>query len=189
MNLDFPKDKKYQIIYADPPWTFTAWNPKTAMGFVGNKYPLMNTEDICKLLVNNIADDNCVLFLWVTAPNLIEGIKVIEAWGFVYKTIGFVWIKTYKEPNSLFWGMGYYTRSNAELCLLAIKGKPLKRMTRSVHQIVKAEARGHSEKPPEVRNKIVRLMGDLPRIELFARHQVPGWDCWGDEKSKIELLF
>ncbi len=77
--------------------------------------------------------------------------------------------------------MGYYTRANAEICLLATKGKPLHRISRSVHQVVVSKIREHSLKPDEVRDRIVQLFGDIPRIELFARQQVNGWDCWGDE--------
>lgn len=132
-------------------------------------------------IIDRISDKDCVLFLWVTAPCLQEGLKVIDMWGFKYKTIGFTWIKQNKTKNSLFWGMGYYTRANAELCLLATKGKPLKRVSRSVHQVILSKIREHSRKPDETRDRIVQLFGDLPRIELFARQYADGWDCWGNE--------
>ena len=176
--IPFPK-KKYNIIYADPAWTFTFWSNK-AQRKVSDKYDLMSAEDIYKLPVNQIADENCILFIWVTYPNLIEGLETIKKWGFKYKTCGFSWIKKNKKADSLFWGMGYYTRANNEICLLATKGKP-KRISKSVHQIVHEPIREHSRKPDCVRNRIVELMGDLPRIELFARHKVDGWDCWGDQ--------
>ena len=174
----FP-NKKYNIIYADPAWTFTFWSNK-AQRKVSDKYDLMSAEDIYKLPVNEIADENCILFIWVTYPNLIEGLETIKKWGFKYKTCGFSWIKKNKKADSLFWGMGYYTRSNNEICLLATKGKP-KRVGKGVHQIVMDKIREHSRKPDCVRNRIVELCGDLPRIELFAREKIEGWDSWGNE--------
>lgn len=122
--------------------------------------------------------------MWATFPNIVEAIKVIEAWGFTYKTAAFVWIKQNKRSDSLFWGMGAYTRANAEICLLGI-GKKVKAKelvkNHAVHQIVQSRIEQHSKKPDEVRNKILDLVGDLPRIELFARQEITGWDCWGNE--------
>ena len=176
--IPFP-EKKYNIIYADPAWSFTFWSNK-AQRKVSDKYDLMSAENIYKLPINEIADENCILFIWVTYPNLIEGLETIKKWGFKYKTCGFSWIKKNKKADSLFWGMGYYTRSNNEICLLATKGKP-KRVSRSVHQVVYEPIREHSRKPDCVRERIVELCGDLPRIELFARQKVDGWDSWGNE--------
>ena len=176
--IPFP-DKKYNIIYADPAWTFKLWSNKSGRK-VSDKYDLMSEKDIHILPVNQLADDNCILFMWVTYPNLIEGLETIKKWGFTYKTCGFSWIKKNKKADSFFWGMGYWTRSNSELCLIATKGKP-KRVSMGVHQIVYESIREHSRKPDCVRDKIVQLCGDLPRIELFARQKVDGWDCWGNE--------
>ena len=176
--IPFP-DKKYNIIYADPAWTFTFWSDKASRK-VSNHYDLMKAEDIYNLPVNDIADDNCILFIWVTYPNLLEGLETIKRWGFKYKTCGFSWIKKNKKTDSLFWGMGYYTRSNNEICLIGTKGKP-KRISSSVHQVVLDKIREHSRKPDVIRDRIVELMGDLPRIELFARQRTEGWDCWGNE--------
>lgn len=183
MKIDiYNTNKKYKIIYADPPWSYKVWPKNNGTGRTAEShYKTMDVNDICDLPINRIADDNCVLFMWITSPCLQEGLKVIDAWGFKYKTIGFTWIKQNKTKNSLFWGMGYYTRANAELCLLATKGKPLKRVSRSVHQVILSKIREHSRKPDETRDRIVQLFGDLPRIELFARQQVDGWDCWGNE--------
>lgn len=144
----------------------------------------MNTEDICKLPVNEMALENSILFIWATFPNIGEALKVIEAWGFDYKTAAFVWVKRNKKSDSWFWGMGAYTRANAEVCLLAIKrgskaGELIKR--HDVHQIVDSPVERHSKKPEEVRERIVQLCGDVPRIELFAREEIPGWDCFGNE--------
>ena len=152
----------------------------------------MSKEDIKNLPVKDLADDNCILFVWVTFPKLLDGLETIKSWGFEYKTVGFVWVKANKNYNKkkltfikeekfdAFWGLGYWTRSNAELCLIATRGKP-KRVSMGVHQIVYEPVREHSRKPDIVRDKIVKLMGDLPRIELFARQKVEGWDCWGNE--------
>jgi len=173
--------KKYQIIYADPAWNFKTWSNKgKEKKSAENHYHCMNIEDIKNLPIQKITDKDCVLFLWVIYPLLQEGLETIRAWGFKYSTCGFSWIKKNKKADSLFWGMGYYTRANNEICLLATKGKP-KRISKSVHQIVHEPIREHSRKPDCVRNRIVELMGDLPRIELFARHKVDGWDCWGDQ--------
>jgi N6-adenosine-specific RNA methylase IME4 len=140
----------------------------------------MTIDDIKKLPIKDIADDNCILFMWVTYPLLKEGIETIESWNFNYKTCGFSWIKKNKKADSLFWGLGYWTRANNEICLLATKGKP-KRVSKSVHQVVMDKIREHSRKPDCVRDRIVELCGDLPRIELFAREKTPGWDVWGNE--------
>lgn len=176
----FP-DKKYSIIYADPPWTFKTYSPKGAeKKSAAAHYNLMSKQEIQNLPVADIADKDCVLFLWATFPNLPEAIELIKAWGFTYKTVAFTWVKRNKKSDGWFWGLGYWTRANAEICFLATKGKP-KRISKSVHQICDARVMEHSKKPPEIRDRIVELCGDVPRIELFARQRVPGWDCWGNE--------
>ncbi len=179
-------NKKYQIIYADCPWQYN--DPKgndPAMG--GITYPTMPLTEICSLPVKSIADDNCALFLWVTMPMLAEGLMVINAWGFKYTTCAFTWVKQNRNGFGIYSGLGHWTNGNAELCLFAKKGTP-KRYSKSVKQIVLSPLREHSRKPTEVRDRIVQLMGDLPRIELFARQKVEGWDCWGNEvESDIEL--
>ena len=179
---------KYQIIYADCPWHFKNYADTTASRWVGNHYPVMSVDDICKLNIAALCEANAVLFLWAVLPLLPEAIRVMRAWGFEYKTNAFTWVKTNKNALGLFTGMGYYTRSNAELCLLGVKGKPLPRQSHSVHSVIMSPVQGHSRKPPETRERIVQLFGDLPRIELFARQKVDGWDCWGNEvESDIEL--
>jgi len=181
-------ENKYQIIYADPPYKFQTFKDDTASRWVGDKYPLMHFDDLCGLPLPQIADGNSALFLWVTMPFLNKGIELVSKWGFVYKTVAFTWIKTNTNSMGLFWGMGYYTRSNAELCLLGIRGNPLERKSHSVHSVIMSPVQEHSKKPSIVREKIVELFGDLPRIELFARQKVEGWDCWGNEvESDIEL--
>lgn len=130
--------------------------------------------------IKDISEDNCILFLWVTMPKLNECFKVIESWGFKYKTCAFVWVKNNKKSNSFFMGMGRWTRANAELCLIATKGKP-KRISAGVHSIINTPIEYHSKKPDIVRDKILELCGDLPRIELFARQEIKGWDCFGNK--------
>mgnify|MGYP003657277785 CR=1 FL=1 len=174
----FP-NKKYNIIYADPPWTYKVWSKKGAGRTASSHYNVMSLNDIKQLPVSSISASDSILFLWVTMPNLIEGLETIKFWGFTYKTCGFTWLKTYKSGKPVC-GLGYWTRANAELCLLATKGKP-KRVSKGVYQAVVSQQREHSRKPDCVRGRIVELMGDLPRIELFARQQTPGWDVWGDE--------
>jgi N6-adenosine-specific RNA methylase IME4 len=148
--------KKYSIIYADPPWSY---NDKACAGNRGAcfKYPVMSIEEIKNLPIKNLADDNCVLFMWVTMPKLNECFDVIKSWGFEYKTCAFVWVKQSKHGKE-FLGMGRWTRANAELCLIATKGKP-KRVNASIRQIINCPVREHSRKPDEIRTRIVDLMG------------------------------
>ena len=169
-------DRKYNIIYADPPWRY--WES-------GNKnqalhYTTMTIDEICDLPVKNIADDDCVLFLWVTYPILHEAFRVIESWGFKYSTAAFVWVKKNKQKDSPFMGCGAWTRANSELCLLATKGN-IMRLDASISQVVESPIEEHSKKPDIVRDLITRLVGELPRVELFCRNPAEGWDVWGNE--------
>ena len=180
--------KKYQIIYADPPWNYPkTGGTKNSRGMAKQFYSTMTIDSMMRCLsVQDFADDNCALFLWCPYPKLEDGLQIIKNWGFTYFGLAFNWIKKTKN-NKDFFGMGYYTRANPEPCLLAIKGK-LKPKIHNMPQIVYAQIKEHSEKPSIIRNKIVELMGDLPRIELFARQKTEGWDVWGNEvKSDIEL--
>jgi len=173
-------DKTYDIIYADPPWYFKTYSNKGEKRSATRHYNCLNINDICNLPVNNIANNDCVLFLWVIDSMLPEAMEVIKKWGFKYKTVAFTWVKKNKKSDSYFTGMGYWTRCNPEQCLLATKGKP-KRLSKSVRQLTISKLENHSKKPDCVRNKIVELCGNLPRIELFARQRVKGWDSWGNE--------
>ena len=176
--------KKYQIIYADPPWSY---NDQGCQGTMANHYSGMPIEDIKNLPINQITEENAILFLWTTFPMIQEGLEVIKSWGFTYKSIGFLWVKLNKNNMGAFYGLGRWTRGNTEPCLLATKGKP-KRINADVFQLIMSPLKRHSQKPQEVRERIIRLVGDLPRIELFARQKVEGWDCWGNEvESDIEL--
>jgi N6-adenosine-specific RNA methylase IME4 len=180
-QIPFP-DKKYQIIYADPPWTYAdkLGTKNASMGGYDKYYTGMELEDLKKLPVGSLADENCVLFLWVTMPLIKEGLSVIDAWGFQHKTTAFTWVKQNLKSDTIFKGVGRWVMGNAELCLLATKGKP-KRCSKAVSQIIISHRREHSRKPDEARARIVQLMGDIPRIELFARQKTEGWDVWGNE--------
>ena len=180
-------NNKYNIIYADPPWSYRAWSSKEKGRSAESHYPTMSIEDIKALPVSQLAAKDCILFLWITFPLLQEAWSIMEAWGFTYKTVAFVWVKQCRKSENLFLGMGYWTRSNAEICLLATKGNP-KRISKNVKQIIISHLEEHSKKPDAARDRIVDLAGDLPRIELFARQTTPGWDVWGNEvDSTIEL--
>lgn len=172
--------KNYSIIYADPPWRYKVYSKKGLGRSAESHYPTMELEDIRALPVGTLAADDCVLFLWTTIPLLHDCFSVMRAWGFSYKTVAFVWIKQNRKSDSLFWGMGHWTRANAEFCMLATKGHPKRRST-GVHQVILSHIEEHSKKPEEARRRIVELMGDLPRIELFARQKADGWDVWGNE--------
>lgn len=175
-------NKKYNIIYADPPWKYNDRNsPGTKFGGgAGGHYKMLSMREIESFPISAIADENCALLLWCTFPHLHKQIKLFEKWGFKYKTLGFSWIKTNPRDGKPFFGIGYYAKSNCEVCLLGIKGK-MKPVSNSVSSCVIAPRMAHSKKPDEIRDKIVELFGDLPRIELFARKHADGWDCWGDE--------
>lgn len=172
--------KKYKIIYADPPWQYRVYSKKGQGRSAENHYHTMNIKDIMALPVDKIADKDCILFLWITFPCLKEGIEVMERWGFKYKTCGFNWVKRNKKKNTYFMGLGFWTRSNSEVCLIGTKGQP-KRVSKSVPQICDARIMEHSKKPAEIRERIVELCGELPRVELFARDKVKGWNSLGDE--------
>ena len=179
------QDKKYKVIYADPPWAYR--NMGNIQATANAHYNTMSNKDICELPVGELADDNSILFLWATFPKLQEALDVIKAWGFEYKTLGFSWIKTNPKNGKPFFGVGWYTKSNAEICLIGVKGKAPK-VSNSISSVI-IEPRGkHSAKPPIVREKIVEFCGDVSRVELFARDKTEGWDVWGNEvKCDIKL--
>ena len=163
---------KYNIVYADPPWSY---KDKALAGNRGAccKYETQDQKWIESLDVKSICADDCVLFLWVTMPKLNEVFSLIDKWGFEYKTCAFTWVKKNKKSPSWFWDMGRWTRANAEICLLATKGKP-KRISAGIHSVIDTPIEGHSKKPDITRDRIVDLCGDLPRIELFARQKHVG---------------
>lgn len=167
MKVDiYNTDKKYNIIYADPPWTYKdKRNDYKMSGGAIKHYKTMKIEDIYKMgdTIQKIAAKDCMLFMWATFPNLVEALKTIKAWGFTYKTLGFSWIKTNKRDGKPFFGIGFYTKSNY------------------VSSCIISKRREHSRKPDEARERITQLVGQVPKIELFARQETDGWDCWGNE--------
>ncbi len=176
----------FKIVYADPPWMHRdkARSGKRGAGF---KYKLLTVEEICAFPIHRLVADDAALLLWVPAPLLLSHAEpVIAAWGFQYKTIGFNWIKQDTHKPTVFTGMGNWTRANAEYCLICTRGKP-KRVSAKVCSVVVAPRGEHSVKPPCVRDYIVKLLGNVPRVELFAREQVMGWHCWGDEVEGLML--
>jgi len=176
--------KKYNVIYADPPWTFKTYSDKGKDRSPENHYNVMSLKDICNLPISKIANDNSVLLMWVVDPLLDKAFEVINAWGFKYKTVGFTWAKTNKKSMGFFTGLGYWTRGNPEMCLLATKGKP-KRLSKSVPQLVVEQRREHSRKPDIMYKHIENLL-EGPYIELFARTQRSGWDSWGNQTDKFK---
>jgi hypothetical protein len=184
MKIDiFNTANKYDIIYADPPWAYLWGTGSNPGNFCPERhYKTMSTNDICELghFIKKIRAKNCALFIWTTMPCLPEVFKVIEAWGFKYKTCAFTWIKTRKDGKPLS-GMGSFTKSNAELCLLAMRGH-IKSVDKTIPQVIMHPRLGHSVKPDDAMRRIEKLFGSKTRkIELFARRLTDGWDCWGDE--------
>jgi N6-adenosine-specific RNA methylase IME4 len=180
---------KYQLIYCDPPWLWKARSSKGEGRSAKNHYSVMTLDDIKCLPVAKIAEKDSVLLMWAIDPMLPQALEVIQAWGYTYKTVAFYWAKTNTKSEGFAVGCGYYTRANPEMCLLATKGKGLSRVSKSVRRLVVAPRGRHSEKPDEVRKRIVQLFGDVSRIELFARMQVPGWIAWGNEVENSTLFI
>lgn len=173
--IKFP-DKKYNIIYADPPWKY-----KESWGNGSNEhtYPTMSNKDIKNMPVADITEDKAHLYLWVTNPFIKEGLEVCEAWGFEYKTL-LTWIKTYKDGTPEM-GMGYYFRGCTEHIIFGVKRKMKCINKTTKNMFMEVNPRLHSQKPSSTRDLIVNSSGDLPRIELFARETADGWDSWGNE--------
>lgn len=194
-NREMRIEQKYGAILADPPWAFKAWSGYTIptrvdqrWDLAANHYPPMLIDDICRLPVSDYVNDDCALFCWVTWPTLLDGLRAIEAWGFTYKTCAFCWVKGNTLP--LFpddfkdkMGLGYWTRANSEVCLLATRGSP-KRSNADVRQVIQAPLREHSRKPDEIYTRIERLVAG-PYLEIFARQRWPGWDQWGNETDRF----
>jgi site-specific DNA-methyltransferase (adenine-specific) len=185
---------KYQVIYADPPWEYLREKGKDGGHFTPEKrYQTMTTDEICTLNVKSLRDKNCALFLWAVMPALPDAFKVMEAWGFKYKTCAFSWIKTETDGEPL-QEIEAYTKSNTEICLLGMRGH-IKSVDKTVPQIVMHPWLEHSAKPPVVRGRIVQLFGETTRLELFSRQKTPGWDAAGfgidgiSLQDKIEMLL
>jgi N6-adenosine-specific RNA methylase IME4 len=185
--------RHYRIAHIDPPWTFHAWSHRGEGKGACQHYRCQTLEDIIALPVSELMAPDAALFLWVVQPMYPEAMRVLDAWGFTYRTAAFVWIKMpqrwseHQLPLRIRprMGLGYHTRSGSEQCWLATRGKGYKRQSMAIEQVVFAPIREHSRKPDEVAQRIDRLVGDVPRIELFAREQRPGWVCWGNEVDKF----
>jgi len=201
--------KKYSVIYADPPWSFRVWSEDTGSGrSAASHYPTLDLEALKALPVESIAADDATLFLWGCNSMLPEALEVVKAWGFEFKTIAFTWVKTNKKAtDTVFWGMGYWTRQNSEFCILATRGKP-KRDSKGVHSVFWDHEAGedvaldpsmgmpealvcpvmrHSAKPPEARERIEELMGpDNTFVELFARPSEGIHSCWDLVGNEID---
>lgn len=181
----------FGAILVDPPWHYKMWSEKSGnKRLASSKYSVMSIEDICSMPVADLCANDCVLFIWATWPLLFEAGSVIRAWGFVYKTCAFDWMKANNTQSNFFQeelpaqvGMGYWTRANTEPCLLATRGKP-KRLKADVRQGIIAPRREHSRKPDGIHDRIERLVAG-PYLELFARQRRPGWTCWGNEINKF----
>jgi len=177
----------FGAILADPPWRFSNWSmselatrgEKWARRNGRSPYNVMDNRDICALPVREMAAKDCVLFCWATYPKLKDALEVVEAWGFTFKTVAHTWVKL--NPKGVGWhfGLGYWTRGNPEICLLATRGKP-KRIDNSVANLIVSPRRDHSRKPDEVYECIERLVAG-PYCELFARQRRAGWASWGNE--------
>ena len=177
---------KYEIIYCDPPWNYN--DKMKGLGLAScSKYETLTKQRISNLPIQQLAKDDCCLFLWVTSPLLDEGIEVLKNWGFEYKTIVFCWSKITKNGKSVS-NLGRWTMGNIELCLLGVKGKPNPwREDKSIKQFIRAIRTKHSKKPNEVRRRIVQLFGDRSRIELFATQRYEGWTTIGYEIDGLDI--
>lgn len=186
----YPKlpNKKFDVIYADPPWDYNGklqfdksstdaeridLSRKIFISSAAFKYPTLKTNELMKLPVQDIAKDDCLLFMWTSNPHLAQAIELGDAWGFEYKTVAFVWDKMNHNP-------GQYTLSNCELCLVFKRGRiPKPRGARNIKQLVRSPRKEHSEKPMEVIQAIEKMFPYHERIELFARRRAEGWSAWG----------
>jgi len=189
--IPFP-NKKYNIIYADPPWSFGSKSYQDSgrdmIDIQKNHYCTMTEKEISNLPVKDITNDDCILFMWVTDSHLREALNIIESWGFIYKTIGFTWVKQYAS-GSYCYNFSPYVLKSTEICLIATKGKLNQIKDRNdIKGLVHAERTKHSKKPQEVRERIEKMCKDLPRIELFARKTRDGWDSWGNEVEEEKQM-
>lgn len=183
--MEINLNKKYNLIYADPPWQY---NDKGCYGAAENQYDTLSLDLICKLPIKETLDKDAILFLWATAPLLPEAFEVIKHWGFKYTTIGFVWLKHYPNKKCFVKGLGHYTRGNAELVLIGIKGTPTI-INHSICQVFESERREHSRKPDELREIIASLVPvNYKKLELFARVKHEDWDVYGNELQKFEQI-
>jgi N6-adenosine-specific RNA methylase IME4 len=186
LNAMAAAGEKFNVIYADPPWEFRVYSGKGKQRSAERYYDTSSVAAIKALPIAALSADNCALFLWCVMPELPGALEVIKAWGFDYKTVAYVWVKQNRHGAGLFTGMGYWTRANAEMVLLATRGAP-QRMAQDVHQILLRPIGEHSVKPSEIRDRIERLLLG-PYLELFARAPVDGWTVWGNEIESVDVV-
>lgn len=186
MKIDiYNTNKKYNIIYADPPWQFgsKAYQDKNRkmLKLEETQYNTMTIDELKQLPIKKISDENCVCIMWCVDSFLKEGIELLESWGFKYKTIAFNWIKHY-ESGEVCVNFAPYTLKSWEICILGLKGSIGKiKEVNNVQGLLNEVRTKHSKKPDEARKRIDIIFGNKPRIELFARQYADGWDCWGNE--------
>lgn len=173
-------DGGFKIIYADPPWSYSISSSVAGGRGQNTPYRCLRPVEIYEMPVEKISADNSILFLWASYPMLPEALYTIKSWGFFYKTNAFTWVKKNKKADTNFFGMGQWTRRNTEICLLGTKGNP-KATDHSISELIESPIEEHSKKPDIIKDMIVKLCGDVPRIELFARKSSPGWISWGNE--------
>mgnify|MGYP004448397389 FL=1 len=179
-------NKKYNIIYADPPWHYgskSAVNNTTGSAIkpLSDHYSTMSLQELKNMPIKNMTKDDAACFMWVTDSHIDEALEVLLSWSFAYKTIAFNWVKTTSKGNYCK-NVAPWTMKSSEICLLGIKGRMTKyKQANNIESLVIAQRKQHSQKPNEVRKRIEDLFGDLPRIELFARETAEGWDSWGNE--------
>ena len=182
---------KFGAILADPPWRFECWSETGDAAHGVPPYERMTFDEIAALPVESVAASDSVLFMWICWPSLPDALRIISDWGFEYKTCGFCWVKGddrqadfFRDEFTAYMGLGYWTRANSEVCLLATRGKP-KRLNADVRQAIIAPRRQHSRKPDGIHERIERLVVG-PYLELFARQRRPNWVCWGNEVDKFK---
>lgn len=196
------ESKKYQVIYADPPWAFGGASLHMTKGGFDLRgkgrtlkyseqekhYPVMSKKEILDLPIKDLLDKDAVCFMWTTDAHLPQALEIMKTWGFTYKTVGFVWVKKERSGKQVKM-MAPWTNKGAELCLLGTRGTMTKYMkAKNIAQVVEAIRTKHSKKPDFIAEEIVRMFPDCPRIELFARDAKPGWDVWGNEiENSVEL--
>ena len=188
-----PADARFGVISIDPPWPWETWGEVQERGDrrAEKHYDTMSLHDIRKMPIAKLAAKDCAVFVWATGPHLPNAIDMIDAWGFKYSGLGFVWIKTrsthdrpFLNPTfDLHLGLGKTTRHNAEICLLAFRGKPA-RLAANVPEVIIAPVREHSRKPDEAAARMLALYPG-PAIELFARERRAGWASWGNEVDRF----
>lgn len=184
----------FGAILADCPWRFRNWSmselaargERWARRNGRSPYDVMDTDAIGALPVRELAAPDCILFCWATYPKLEDALRVVKAWGFQYKTVAHTWVKQNPSRRGYHFGLGYWTRGNPEICLLATRGRP-KRLDNRVANLIISPRRDHSRKPDEIYRRIERLVAG-PYLELFARQAYPGWAAWGNELDATRLV-